>query len=183
MTVEIKVDSANVSYVQAGMRCDIVQYDMTGRPDHRARHRDQSVSLEGKNENGVSYFPATIQVENPDGELRPGMYVEYCMTASQADDCLSGAAAGRQADPAGYLRLCGRRARTANALDPGGAGHGGPGGLLCRGGDHRLVRPEPTWRSRRAWRKARTIFVQYMTNEGSSWDMGGGMSGGVIAVG
>ena len=86
MTVEARIDEMNVAYVKPGMYCDITQYG-----------RDQvmsfpgfveSVSLEGKYENGMSYFPAIIKVDNPDGGLMSGMYVDYNLIASQSDDCL-----------------------------------------------------------------------------------------------
>ena len=86
MTVEARIDEMNVAYVKPGMYCDITQYG-----------RDQvmtfpgfveSVSLEGKFENGMSYFPAIIKVDNPDGGLMSGMYVDYNLIASQSDDCL-----------------------------------------------------------------------------------------------
>ena len=139
MTVEIKVDSMNVSYVKAGMPCDIIQYDMMTGDQRPVTGTVTSVSLEGKNENGRLLFPG----HHPGGEPRRGAAARY-VCGVQHDGVpggrlFAGAAAGRQADPAGYLRLCGRRAHGKRA-GPGGAGHGGPGGLLCRGGYHRFVR-------------------------------------------
>ena len=31
--------------------------------------------------------------------------------------------------------------------------------------------------------EGQNVFIQYMTNEGSSWDTSGGMGGGVVVVG
>jgi multidrug efflux pump subunit AcrA (membrane-fusion protein) len=44
--------------------------------------------MEGIYENGVSYFPAVITVDNPDGTMMSGSYVTYRLVASQSDDCL-----------------------------------------------------------------------------------------------
>jgi multidrug efflux pump subunit AcrA (membrane-fusion protein) len=44
--------------------------------------------MEGKYENGVSYFPAVITVDNHDGSMMSGSYVTYSLVASQSDDCL-----------------------------------------------------------------------------------------------
>ncbi|MBQ1804346.1 MAG: multidrug transporter, partial [Oscillospiraceae bacterium] len=48
----------------------------------------ESVSLSGQYENGVSRFPVTIVVDNSDGTLMSGSYVQYSFVASQNDDCL-----------------------------------------------------------------------------------------------
>lgn len=49
----------------------------------------ESVSLTAKGENGVASFPAVVKVDNPDGSLMTGMYVNYSFVASQSDDCLT----------------------------------------------------------------------------------------------
>ncbi len=178
MTVEIKVDSMNVSYVKAGMSCDIVQYDMNG-DQTTVPGTVTSVSLEGKNENGVSYFPATIQVENPDGQLRPGMYVEYSMTASQVDDCLQ---VPLQAVKQTQLGTCVfvEGEPTDKALDPAELGMEVPEGYYAVAVTIG-VSDQANVEIKEGLEEGQNVFIQYMTNEGSSWDTGG--MGGAIAVG
>lgn len=86
MVVNIQIDEMNVSYVKPGMFCDITQWGMEGT--NMFFGTVESVSLEGKYENGISYFPAVVKVDNPDGMLMSGMYVDYSLVASQSDDCL-----------------------------------------------------------------------------------------------
>jgi multidrug resistance efflux pump len=86
MTVQAQIDSMNVSNVKPDMYCDIVQWGRNGEMHYGGIV--ESVSLEAKNENGYSYFPATILVENPDGSLMSGMSVDYNMVAAQSEDCL-----------------------------------------------------------------------------------------------
>ena len=169
MTVEIKVDSMNVSYVKAGMPCDIIQYDMMTGEQRPVTGTVTSVSLEGKNENGTSYFPATIQVENPDGELRPGMYVEYSMTASQADDCLL---VPLQAVKQTQLGTCVfvEGEPTENALDPAELGMEVPEGYYAVAVTIGLS-DQANVEIKEGLEEGQNVFIQYMTNEGSSWDM------------
>ena len=86
MTVEAKIDSMNVTNVKPGMMCNIIQWGRDGEMQYMGTV--ESVSLEGKYENGYSYFPAVIKVDNPDGSMMSGMYVDYNMTAAQSENCL-----------------------------------------------------------------------------------------------
>ena len=82
MVIDAQIDERNISYVKQGMVVDIDQWGtpFTGIVE--------SVSLNGKYENGVSNFPCVITVENPDGTMMSGSYVNFRFAASQADDCI-----------------------------------------------------------------------------------------------
>ena len=82
MTVDISIDERNIGYVKTGMMVNIDQY---GTPYMGIV---ESVSLTAKGENGVASFPAVVKVDNPDGSLMTGMYVNYSFVASQSDDCI-----------------------------------------------------------------------------------------------
>ena len=86
MTVEARIDSTSVSNVKPGMNCDIIQWGRDGEMHYTGTV--ESVSLEGKYENGYSYFPAVIKVDNPEGTMMSGMTVDYSMLAAQSTDCL-----------------------------------------------------------------------------------------------
>lgn len=60
LIVDAKIDEMNVSYVKPGMMCNITDY--SGSQSFVGVV--ETVSLEGKMENGYSYFPATIRVDN-----------------------------------------------------------------------------------------------------------------------
>ncbi len=82
MIVDIQVDERNISYVKPGMDVTITQNDNT------YMGTVESVSMTASGENGVAMFPAVVTVDNPDGMLMTGMYVQYSLVASQADDCI-----------------------------------------------------------------------------------------------
>ena len=82
IVVDATVDERNVSYVKPGMPVEIDQWGTTfyGTVD--------TVSLNSKAENGVATYPMVISVDNPDGSLMTGSYVNYKLTASENDNCL-----------------------------------------------------------------------------------------------
>ena len=82
IVVDATVDERNVSYVKPGMMVDINQWGsmFTGTVE--------SVSLNSKAENGVAIYPMVITVDNYDGTLMTGSYVDYSLVASENDNCL-----------------------------------------------------------------------------------------------
>lgn len=82
MLVNCMVDEMNIGYIKQGMEVslEVWETEMTGTV--------QSVSLSAKSENGVARFPMVIAVDNSDGTLLTGAYVNYTIIASQSEDCL-----------------------------------------------------------------------------------------------
>ena len=80
--VDAKVDERNVSYVKPGMSVDVERWGTTyfGVVD--------SLSLNSTAQNGVASYPMVISVDNYDGTLMTGSYVNYSLVASQNDNCL-----------------------------------------------------------------------------------------------
>lgn len=83
MVVDINIDERNVGYVTTGMFVNL--QDQMG---NSYMGTVEQVALTAKAENGVANFPATVMVENPDGMLMTGTYVNYSFVASQSNDCL-----------------------------------------------------------------------------------------------
>lgn len=83
MMVDISIDERNVGFVSVGMGVDL--QDMMGNYYFGTV---ETVALTAKSENGVASFPATVVVDNPEGSLMSGSYVDYTFIASQSDDCL-----------------------------------------------------------------------------------------------
>ena len=84
MTVEITVDDRNIRYITAGQTIDFTDYDgniYMGTVDN--------VNLSGKSENGMTTYPVKVTVDNADGALVNGVYLNYSFTASQSLDCLT----------------------------------------------------------------------------------------------
>jgi len=82
MIVNTSIDEMNVSYAKAGMpvQINLWENEMFGVIE--------SISLSATAENGVARFPMVISVDNSEGLLMSGAYVNYSFTASQSDDCL-----------------------------------------------------------------------------------------------
>ncbi|MEG1428118.1 MAG: HlyD family efflux transporter periplasmic adaptor subunit, partial [Oscillospiraceae bacterium] len=82
IVVEAKIDERNISLVTPGTTVEIDQWGQlsTGTVE--------SVSLKGTFENGITTFPAIINVDNSMGTMMSGSSVIYRITASQSDDCL-----------------------------------------------------------------------------------------------
>ena len=80
--VDATVDERNVSYVKPGMMVTIDQWGST------FMGTVESVSLNSKAENGVASYPMVITVDNYDGTLMTGSYVNYSLVARENDNCL-----------------------------------------------------------------------------------------------
>lgn len=83
MSVEISVDDRNIRYISVGQMIDLNDWDgnmFTGVVE--------SVDLNGKSENGMTIYPVKLAVDNADGTLVNGIYLNYSFTASQSENCL-----------------------------------------------------------------------------------------------
>lgn len=83
MIVNANLDEMYVAYAKVGMPVQITLWGET-----QMEGVIDSVSLSAKAENGVARFPMVISVDNSEGALMSGAYVNYSFTASQSDDCL-----------------------------------------------------------------------------------------------
>ena len=100
MSVEITVDDRNIRYITAGQTIDFTDYEgnsYMGIVD--------SVNLNGKSENGMTTYPVKVTVDNAEGTLVNGVYLNYSFTASQSLDCLTAPvqAVNSVSDPDGNL--------------------------------------------------------------------------------
>ncbi len=82
ITVDATVDERNVSFVKPGMSVEI---DRWGTIYYGVV---ETVSLNSTAENGVATYPMVITVDNFDGSLMTGSYVNYSLVASENDNCL-----------------------------------------------------------------------------------------------
>ena len=82
IVVDATVDERNVSFVKPG---DSVEIDQWGTMFYGVV---ETVSLNSKAENGVASYPMVLSVDNPDGTLMSGSYINYSLVASENDNCL-----------------------------------------------------------------------------------------------
>ena len=85
MIVDIQIDEMDVGKIQAGMAAEITIDDMDGTRSFMGEVI--SVSLEGKAENGVSFFPGQLRIVDATN-IMTGMYVNYHIIAMQKENCL-----------------------------------------------------------------------------------------------
>ena len=83
MIVDINIDERNVGYVSNGM-----MVNLQDQMDNFYMGVIEQIALTAKAENGVASFPATVVVDNPEGLLMTGTYIQYSFVASQSDNCL-----------------------------------------------------------------------------------------------
>ncbi len=118
MRIEIQVDERNVGNISAGMECTVTQAGVGGE---RATYEGtvETVSLTGKSENGVSFFPAVVTVENSGGTMMSGMSVEYLLILAQSDECMVVPSQAIQYTEQGNCLFVKADRRPENAVDLG----------------------------------------------------------------
>lgn len=118
MRIDIQVDERNMSRVKTGMTCTITQTGLGGE-ENTFEGTVESVSLTGKSENGVSFFPAVVKVDNGDGAMLNGMSIEYELVLAQSEDCLVVPAQAVQYTEQGSCLFVKADRRPDNAVDLG----------------------------------------------------------------
>lgn len=84
MVVEITVDDRNISFVQPGMSVNLTDWN-----NNTYMGTVTSINMAGAtSQNGMTNYPVTLTVDNYDGSLISGMWLDYSFVASQSDDCM-----------------------------------------------------------------------------------------------
>ena len=168
MRIDIQVDERNVSRVKTGMTCTITQTGLGGE-ENTFEGTVESVSLTGKSENGVSFFPAVVKVDNGDGAMLNGMPIEYELVLAQSEDCLVVPAQAVQYTEQGSCLFVKADRRPDNAVDLG------DGVEITRGF---YAVPVETGLSNSAQVEIKSgveegmeVFTQKLVESGSSFDM------------
>lgn len=177
MLIDAQIDEMDVSYLQVGMPCDITQEGTDGSASFMGTI--QSVSMEGKYENGVSYFPAVIQVDNPEGAILSGMYVDYSIMASQSDNCLTVPVQAVKYTEAGTCLFIKADSAPDNALDATTLGMEVPEGFYAVPVTVGLS-DDTSAEITEGAEEGAEVFIQYVTDQGDSWSQSSGMA---VAVG
>jgi len=176
MTVEAQIDQINISYVKPGMMCTITQWGRNGQETFTGTV--DSVSLEGKFENGVSFYPAIIKVENTSGTMLTGMYVDYSLVASQSDDTLLVPIQAVKYTDSGTCVFVKADTKPENALDAAALSLDVPEGFYAVAVTVGLS--DNTYAEIISGvTEGTVVFTQYMTDNGNS---GAGGDGGVSSV-
>lgn len=83
MTVTIQVDDRNIGFIKLG--------DMISLSDYNGNSYMGTVSniaMQGEAGQGMSTFPVTLEVDNFDGSLYAGVWLNYSVVTSQSSDCV-----------------------------------------------------------------------------------------------
>lgn len=88
MSVTIQVDDRNIAYVKPGMMVNLE----SGRGDGGSymgtvTKIDMSLSGDAVG-SGMTNYPVTLEVDNYDGSLMDGMWLNYSFVTSQSDNCI-----------------------------------------------------------------------------------------------
>ncbi len=83
MLVNITVDDRNISFIKPG---DMVNLDWNGTPYMGTVTSIDMGSAESGN--GMTNFPVTLTVDNMDGSLIEGAWLQYSFVTSQSDNCI-----------------------------------------------------------------------------------------------
>lgn len=86
MVVEITVDDRNISFIKPGMMVDLT--DWNGNV-FMGSVTSVDMSLSGDSSmSGMTSYPVTLEVDNYDGTLLAGMWLDYSFVTSQSDNCI-----------------------------------------------------------------------------------------------
>lgn len=118
MVVNIQIDELDIGKVKSGMQAEITMEDMDGTQNFFGTVT--SVSLTGKAENGVSFYPGQITIEGAQN-LMADRYVNYRIVAERVEDCLlipSAAALYTEHGMVAFVKDDGRVFENTIELDP-----------------------------------------------------------------
>jgi len=84
MVVDITVDDRNIAFVQPGMMVELSDWN-----GMMFMGTVSAINMgDAQSSNGMTSYPVTLTVDNYDGSLLAGMWLDYSFVASQSDDCL-----------------------------------------------------------------------------------------------
>lgn len=84
MVVEISVDDRNIAFVQPGLMVELKDWN-----ENVFIGTVSSINMgKAESNNGMTSYPVTLTVDNADGSLLAGMWLDYSFVASQSDDCM-----------------------------------------------------------------------------------------------
>lgn len=84
MVVDITVDDRNIAFVQPGLTVELSDWN-----GNTFIGTVTAINMgAAESQNGMTSYPVTLTVDNQDGSLLAGMYLDYSFVASQSDDCM-----------------------------------------------------------------------------------------------
>ena len=84
MVVDITVDDRNIAFVQPGLTVELSDWN-----GNTFIGTVPAINMgAAESQNGMTNYPVTLTVDNQDGSLLAGMYLDYSFVASQSDDCM-----------------------------------------------------------------------------------------------
>lgn len=84
MVVDITVDDRDIAFVQPGLTVELSDWN-----GNTFIGTVTAINMgAAESQNGMTNYPVTLTVDNQDGSLLAGMYLDYSFVASQSDDCM-----------------------------------------------------------------------------------------------
>ena len=87
MVVEITVDDRNISFIKPGMMVELTDWNGNFYMGS-VKNIDMSLSGGDSSMSGMTSYPVTLEVDNFDGRLLAGMWLDYSFVTSQSDNCI-----------------------------------------------------------------------------------------------
>lgn len=84
MLVNITVDDRNISFIKPGMTVELSDYN-----NNTFMGTVTSINMGGaESSNGMTKYPVTLTVDNADGSLYEGAWLNYSFVTSQSENCI-----------------------------------------------------------------------------------------------
>ncbi len=115
MVIEAQIDERAIGGVTIGKTVTMTQW--TDKGEQQFMGTVESVSMEAKTENGVTYFPAVIAADNYEGLLLSGMSVNYSVSLESRENVLVAPINAVKYTPVGEVVFLKTAEKPANAVE------------------------------------------------------------------
>jgi len=115
MRVDAPVSETEIALIAPGRQAEVLVQALPGKSFSAIVDR---IGIEPKREGGVALYPVTLLVQNPQGELLPGMSARVLMEVARVENALAARDAALRFDPEGAEAAAAPRSRVRRRHGP-----------------------------------------------------------------